>query len=272
MSSEFTPGSYLRRYRERSGLSVEAVSAGSRIVPALIRALEADRHDLLPAPVYVRGFIRAYCDQVGADAEAALRLYEAQAVPAPPVTVRPALASPRPSRSARRWRPAVAGGVVLAALGIAVTVFLGRARQPDAVAARGAPTTAGRPATLTPPAGPTEPAALSGPAPQAASVPPGAPATPAPVAPPAAAATVERVLLIRAVETTWVRVTPDGGPPTEEMLLPGTVREWRSPASFRVTLGDAGTVELELDGHVLPAVGERGQVVRDVTIPAERRP
>ena len=58
----------------------------------------------------------------------------------------------------------------------------------------------------------------------------------------------------------------------EETLSPGTVREWRSTASFRVTLGNAGTVELELDGHALPALGERGQVVRDATIPAKGRP
>jgi len=52
MSSEFTLGAYLRRCRERFRLSVEAVSAGSRIVPGLVRALEADRHDVLPAPVH----------------------------------------------------------------------------------------------------------------------------------------------------------------------------------------------------------------------------
>jgi cytoskeletal protein RodZ len=71
MSSHSSLGTYLRRRRECSGLSVEAISTGSRIAPRLIDALEADRHDLLPAAVYVRGFIRAYCDQVGVDAESA---------------------------------------------------------------------------------------------------------------------------------------------------------------------------------------------------------
>ena len=75
MSAKPTLGTYLRRGREQSGLSMEAVSAGSRIVPRLVEALETDRQDLLPAPVYVRGFIRAYCQQIGADTEEALRLY-----------------------------------------------------------------------------------------------------------------------------------------------------------------------------------------------------
>ena len=77
---------------------------------------------------------------------------------------------------------------------------------------------------------------------------------------------------MRAVDTTWVRVTPDGAPPTEETLTPGTVREWRSAGRFRVTVGNAGGVEIELDGQALPALGKPGQVVRDTTIPSERTP
>jgi cytoskeletal protein RodZ len=272
MSSESTLGAYLCRCRERSGLSVETVSAGSRIVPRLVRALEADHHDALPAPVYVRGFIRAYCDEVGVNAEEALRRYEEYVATTPAVTTRPAPPPARPSPPSRRWRPAVAGGVLLVALGIAMTVLLGRGTQLAAVAARGLATTASPPATPTPPAAPAELATPTAPAPPAAAAPPGAAVPPAPPAAPAAAATVERVLLIRAVETTWVRVTPDGGAPTEETLSPGTAREWRSPGGFRVTLDNARGVELELDGHALPALGERGQVVRDATIPAEGRP
>ena len=65
MRAALTLGAYLRQYRERAGLSADEVSAGSRIVPRLIDALEADQQEALPAPVYVRGFIRAYCEQVG---------------------------------------------------------------------------------------------------------------------------------------------------------------------------------------------------------------
>ena len=43
MSAKASLGTYLRQGRERSGLSVDAISSGSRIVPQLIHALEADR-------------------------------------------------------------------------------------------------------------------------------------------------------------------------------------------------------------------------------------
>jgi hypothetical protein len=80
------------------------------------------------------------------------------------------------------------------------------------------------------------------------------------------------VLVLRATDTTWVRVQPDGGAVTEETLAPGAVREWRSPGRFRVTLGNAGGVELELDGRALPSLGATGRVARDVLIPAESEP
>jgi hypothetical protein len=54
MSADSRLGAYLRRRRERSGLSVRAVSGRSRIVPRLVDALEADRPDLAPD--------RAHCD------------------------------------------------------------------------------------------------------------------------------------------------------------------------------------------------------------------
>jgi cytoskeleton protein RodZ len=101
------------------------------------------------------------------------------------------------------------------------------------------------------------------------------PSVPVP-APPAVAlgATkpAERVLVLRAIDTTWVRIQPDGGAATEETLAPGAVREWRSAGRFRVTLGNAGGVELELDGRALPALGAAGRVARDVIIPGESEP
>jgi hypothetical protein len=77
---------------------------------------------------------------------------------------------------------------------------------------------------------------------------------------------------MRAIDTTWVRVQPDGARPTEETLSPGSVREWRSAGRFHITVGNAGGVELELDGRALPSLGAPGQVVRDATLPVEARP
>src|SRR6185436_14833728 len=126
MSAKPTLGAYLRRGRERSGLSIEAVAAGSRIVPRLVEALEADRQEFLPAPVYVRGFIRAYCEQIGADTEEALRLYDEQAAPPPPLSVRPSMPPAPTVPFVRRWGRVAALSVVGVTLGAAGIILLGR--------------------------------------------------------------------------------------------------------------------------------------------------
>jgi len=246
MSAAQSLGTYLRRRRERAGLSVEAVSAGSRIVPRLVEALEADRPDLLPAPVYVRGFIRAYCAQVGADPEAALRLYEEHIGPPPPLSVPPAPAK-LVVPSGGRWGRVAVGALLVVVVGVAGIFTLGR-RQPDAGRRGNAATAATRSPAGAGPSVPTTTASAPNPSPPGPS---------------------ERVLVMRAVEATWVRVKPDGGETTEETLVPGEVREWHSAGRFQVTLGNAGGVELELDGQAVPALGERGHVVRDVIVPAE---
>ena len=103
-------------------------------MPRLVDALEADREDLLPARVYVRGFIRAYCDQVGADAEEALRLYEEQVGPPAPLAVQPPAPPPLPAWSPRRWGRATAALILVALCAGGILVF--GHRQPNAGASR----------------------------------------------------------------------------------------------------------------------------------------
>jgi cytoskeleton protein RodZ len=72
-------GAYLRGLRERQGLSVDELSRATRVLHHYLEALESDNLSALPAPVFARGFIRAYCQAVGADPEEALRLYDRSA-------------------------------------------------------------------------------------------------------------------------------------------------------------------------------------------------
>lgn len=53
-------GAVLRQARERRGLTVVAVASASRIPVHYIDALETEAFDDIPAPVYVRGFLRVY--------------------------------------------------------------------------------------------------------------------------------------------------------------------------------------------------------------------
>lgn len=69
-------GQKLRDARTHAGLSLDEVAAATRIPKVSLARLEEGRHDLLPAPVFVRGFIRAYARAVQADPNPLVRLYE----------------------------------------------------------------------------------------------------------------------------------------------------------------------------------------------------
>jgi hypothetical protein len=89
----------LRQARERRGLTFEEVAADSRIPVHYIQALETDAFDDLPAPVYVRGFLRVYSKVLDIDSVPLLAelvdLWPAARTSAEPVPP-PALPAPGP--------------------------------------------------------------------------------------------------------------------------------------------------------------------------------
>lgn len=60
-------GSALREARERKGLSIEAVEERVKIAQSVIIALEEGNKEKFPHPVYARGFVRSYAMLLGLD-------------------------------------------------------------------------------------------------------------------------------------------------------------------------------------------------------------
>jgi transcriptional regulator with XRE-family HTH domain len=57
-------GAVLRAARMKRGLSIEAVAQQTRISKRFLEALEDDRFDEFPAFVYMRGFLKSYCEHL----------------------------------------------------------------------------------------------------------------------------------------------------------------------------------------------------------------
>ncbi len=96
-------GATLRDARVKRGLTVEQVAQETRISNRFLQALEAEQFDALPAPVYVRGFLRSYANFLRLDP--APLLVELDRVPA----MREAVsrhAEPPPGGRAAPQRPA----------------------------------------------------------------------------------------------------------------------------------------------------------------------
>lgn len=64
-STNSGPGRQLQQARLAAKLSLEDVARSLQLSPTRLRALEADDYDRLPAPTYVRGYLRGYAQLLG---------------------------------------------------------------------------------------------------------------------------------------------------------------------------------------------------------------
>lgn len=282
-SSGAALGGYLRSLREAKGGSLEDMARSTRVGIRHLEALEEERLADLPSPVFVRGFIRAYCGFLRESPEPALGRYQeltgtraaAQAASAPP--------GPRNTWASSSM---VVGLVLLIVLGVGlilVNLSVKKSGGTSVATAKNGPAspTTSVAAPVSPPAAPTPPAAASAPQAPAPSVAaePARPAPPAPSststpAPPVTrptsgpAVTGGQRLVIRAIEPTWVRVQTDEGRIAEELLPAGASREWAAEHRFLLTIGNAGGVELTLNGKALPPLGAKGTVIQRLELPS----
>ena len=75
-SGDASPGARLRQAREAANLRVGDIATALRLEPKMIQALESDSFDRLPAPTFVRGYLRGYARTVGLAPDPLLELYE----------------------------------------------------------------------------------------------------------------------------------------------------------------------------------------------------
>ncbi|AHF05589.1 hypothetical protein MARPU_12910 [Marichromatium purpuratum 984] len=61
------PGQRLRQQREARGLEIARVASQLHLRPEIIEALEQDRYDTLPGPVFAIGYLRNYARLLGVD-------------------------------------------------------------------------------------------------------------------------------------------------------------------------------------------------------------
>ncbi|MBE9111763.1 helix-turn-helix domain-containing protein [Nodosilinea sp. LEGE 07298] len=62
-------GAYLRQVRQEQGLSIDTLANQIFIRPALLQALESGQDAALPEPVFIQGFIRRYAEALGLDGQ-----------------------------------------------------------------------------------------------------------------------------------------------------------------------------------------------------------
>ena len=118
----FDIGSSLREARLRQELDFPALEERTKIRPKYLRALEDERFDILPAPTYVKGFLRSYAEALGLDGQPFVDEYNSRFAVGED---EPVLRATRRVTPQRRDRPARESGIAVAALlAIAVVTAL----------------------------------------------------------------------------------------------------------------------------------------------------
>ena len=249
-------GQALQAARTQAGLSVEEVAAATRIRATIVRAIDRDDFALCGGDVYARGHIRSIANVVGADASQVVAEFDATRGSRPTLSADLFEAEVSAARVRRRqpsWTLVL--GAVLAVL-IAVGFFqllsgTGSPRQPSSIAA-------GLGATPS-----------SSPTPSGSSVGTGSP-SPTPSSPSSSPTVLAesssgavRVSISTPGGKSWVQVTNAAGQVLFTGLLDqGVTKQFTDPSQLRLVIGNAGSVDLNVNGKDIGSPGKVGEVVR----------
>ena len=269
-------GEELKRHRLLREVSLESIAAATKISVRHLQALERGDFAKLPAPVFTRGFIRAYAGFLGLDPEEMVNAYLSETGGAAP---RGHDAS-APAAARRPSVRAVVLGVVAGAVAILIAAAVWRsARRPKADDPRSPslPPVALSPhiRQVAPPASASAAGEAATPSPAAPSAASSAPAPPvsAPPSPSPAASGGEvappLALRLSATGPCWSEIFADGRAVFSGIVRPGDDRRFEARKDFRITAGNAGALRLTVNGRPLPPLGRAGEVVRDVRIDAD---
>lgn len=280
-------GAVLRAAREAEGISVGDMAVQCRLAVTQIRALEEERLENLPEPVYVRAFIRGYAHALKIDPAPLVDDYMMRCGRRGAAVEVGQLPNRSPSREAvfheppkNRTLKAVLFVVLAALVGGGIwavytdqfaslhTSSEAQKVESGANEAKETKTPAAEPAERaaapsdaapeSQPAQPSAPAAAQAqPAAAAPAAQPAPSAAPAPAAQTASAApALHKVEFRLGAGASWVQViAPNGRNVVASEMRPQSVQAYEIPKGSRFTIGNAGVVSLTIDGEVYPLDG-----------------
>ena len=239
-----TIGKYLKRVRETCGYSLEDVAGITRINLRYLEAIEKDDFEKIPGETFSHGFIRSFARCIGISDEDISRKIretlktEPQAVNTQDQDDMAERSVVRKPGKARIILPAAAA-VILAAL---LIVLFTSGRESGTI--RNSKELKEVPA-------------------ESIEVQPQVVAENNQVV----QKKVEPVVLkVYARELTWISARIDDKETKEALLKPGDGVMWNGDEKVVITVGNAGGIDLDVNGKRLDPIGRRGEVIRDAVI------
>ncbi len=236
-----TIGAYLKRVRETCGYSLEHVAGITKINLRYLEAIEHDDYTKIPGDIFYMGFVRSFAKCLGiSEEEISRRIRDTPKGSAQPITSQgsgdPEIERSVVKQGKKRIILPIAAGVVAAVF--LLILFTGGRNNDD-------PIRNSREIREVP-------------------------AEDISVQPEVALKKNEPVALgIRASELTWISATIDDRETKDVILKPGEGVKWNGESKIVITVGNAGGIDMDLNGRTIGPVGKRGEVVRGVVITSD---
>ena len=290
-------GEFLRAERKARGITLEQISADTRISLDMLRAIEHGNAEQLPAPVLIKGFLKAYAEKIGLDPEEVIGEYQNLIEESgdhqegiekfhqqlqPPSSNKKLLVLVtaltliigliffwyRPN-SVRQQSTSSEPGTSVSATAMdqrAVTSDpdsgINQAKSAQSSRRTQTELMTGAESDSSKVGGQAAPPASTGAEVSTIAESSGYPSGESPqeegISSPAQSTYLLRA---EAAETTWIRISTDETGEHEYLLQPGEQLTWRASSSYRLLIGNAGGIQLYLNDKPLKRLGETGQVV-----------
>lgn len=245
-------GAILRKAREERGWSYKDVEERIKIRPLYLQALEEEDYNTLPGKAYTKGFLRTYSKLLGLDAEMIVGYYNESLEEEKEPDVIPHLT---PIQTAPVWfKPVVliVTAIIAIAVVVGITYYSKIGENPR-----------GSDYTPTPvPSAPQadEPSSEGDPA-QGNNTDGDATSDNEQPAAPQYQGLVAEILF---TEDCWLHVNVDGNTVIQGMRAAGTKETLKAESKIEfVTIGNAGGLDITLNGKEVPPLGGRKEVVEN---------
>jgi cytoskeletal protein RodZ len=247
-------GKSLKKARQKKGVSLQEAASQTKIHYSVLENLEADNFEQLPSPMYVKGFLKRYAEYLGIESAGLIDRYLATHPKDPNQVLILEGKKISPDLLSKFLVPGI---VTIALIIIFLTVFFVirlissiSSQKPVSVMTTPSETIIAKPEV--------KPALSS-------SVVPAAQKKEA-----VSKTTGQLVLGITAEEDVWLELRCDDNKLLFQGVLPkGSIEIWKADSRFKLSVGNAGAVRLDLNNEPLGTLGEKGQVLKEIVLTRE---
>jgi len=233
-----TIGSRLKQIRLSKGVSLEEVYKQTKIHVDVLKAIEDNKLETFSA-VYMKGFLKIYAQYLGLSSQEIIEEYQASCLLKDEAILRDDMTEVKNKPKlninlfkSKRFQSLIKLFVIICIIfvfGRMISAFRARGRGPAKTEVE---TAEEKIPSLAKKSGPVK-------------------------------------LAIRAKENCWVRIRCDGKKIFEGILTKGMKESWNAKEKIELSVGNAGGIEIEVNDKVLPSLGRRGQVLKNITISAD---